>query len=98
MSGYDQEALDRYNNALSYNGNADFNRNKDMLAVEWLAHGSVSYQPDEHSAVDVGGHDDGQSDWQHSEQPNSNWQLESTTGRSINGRLVDVMNLTEGSR
>jgi hypothetical protein len=33
VQGYDQDALDRYNNALSYNGNADFNRNKDMLAV-----------------------------------------------------------------
>ena len=30
---YDQNALDRYNNALMYNGNIDFDRNKDMLAV-----------------------------------------------------------------
>jgi len=30
---YDQNALDRYNEALMYNGNIDFNRNKDMLAV-----------------------------------------------------------------
>ena len=31
VQGYDQDALDRYNNALSYNGNADFNRNNAML-------------------------------------------------------------------
>ncbi len=30
---YDQNALDRYNNALMYNGSIDFDRNKDMLAV-----------------------------------------------------------------
>jgi hypothetical protein len=30
---YDQNALDRYNDALMYNGNIDFDRNKDMLAV-----------------------------------------------------------------
>jgi hypothetical protein len=30
---YDQNALDRYNDALMYNGNIDFSRNKDMLAV-----------------------------------------------------------------
>ena len=30
---YDQNALDRYNNALMYNGNIDFDRNKDMLSV-----------------------------------------------------------------
>lgn len=33
VQGYDQKALDRMNNALSYNGNADFNRNQEMLAT-----------------------------------------------------------------
>ena len=33
VQGYDQNALDRYNNALSYNGNADFNRNQSMLGT-----------------------------------------------------------------
>ena len=30
---YDQAALDAYNNALAYNGNADFNRNNTMLGT-----------------------------------------------------------------
>jgi hypothetical protein len=30
---YDQAALDAYNNALAYNGNADFNQNQAMLAT-----------------------------------------------------------------
>lgn len=33
VQGYDQDALDRYNNALAYNGNADFNRNQEMLGT-----------------------------------------------------------------
>ena len=33
VQNYDQNALDRYNNALSYNGNADFNRNQAMLGT-----------------------------------------------------------------
>jgi hypothetical protein len=33
VQDYDQGALDRYNNSLAYNGNADFNRNKEMLGT-----------------------------------------------------------------